>query len=284
MKRITITIFLVCLVLTFYECKKRQQPPIVNLRSAKAFSINDTKSVCFSQGNLQYQASTDTWRFAEHQWDFVGSTVTGDNSTPCGTVAGSSNHLISPTYDGWIDLFGWGTGNNPTLCTSDTMDYVYFYDWGNNTISNGDGKNWFTLTLEEWEYVLNERNTLSGIRFAKAYLNNVYGLIILPDDWNSGIYSLNDVNMVEAGFKRNRISAEEWNTILEPNGAVFLPVAGMRDETYIYDLDNLGRYWTATWYGGFRAYCIGIADNSLINFGVLMMSGLSVRLVRMAEN
>ena len=38
------------------------------------FSVSSTKQVHFSQGNLQYQASTNTWRFAEMQWDFVGGT------------------------------------------------------------------------------------------------------------------------------------------------------------------------------------------------------------------
>ena len=37
------------------------------------FTINDQGGkVYFSQGNLQYQASTNTWRFAEHQWNYVG--------------------------------------------------------------------------------------------------------------------------------------------------------------------------------------------------------------------
>ena len=58
------------------------------------FSINeDGGQVYFSQGNLQYQASSNTWKFAENQYDYVGST----------------NSNISSTYSGWIDLFGWGT-------------------------------------------------------------------------------------------------------------------------------------------------------------------------------
>lgn len=58
------------------------------------FSVSDTTKVYFSQGNLQYQASTNTWRFAENQWDLI------DKET---------NKLSSATYDGWIDRFGWGT-------------------------------------------------------------------------------------------------------------------------------------------------------------------------------
>ena len=37
------------------------------------FTINVSgEKVVFSQGNLQYQASTNTWRFAEHQYDYIG--------------------------------------------------------------------------------------------------------------------------------------------------------------------------------------------------------------------
>lgn len=39
------------------------------------FSVSATQQVYFSQGNLQYQASTNTWRFAENQWDYVGIVV-----------------------------------------------------------------------------------------------------------------------------------------------------------------------------------------------------------------
>ena len=55
------------------------------------FSVAADEQVFFSQGNLQYQASTDTWRFAENQYDMVGA----------------DNKNISATYTGWIDLFGW---------------------------------------------------------------------------------------------------------------------------------------------------------------------------------
>ena len=37
------------------------------------FTVNaDGLQVQFAQGNLQYQASSHTWRLAEHQYDIVG--------------------------------------------------------------------------------------------------------------------------------------------------------------------------------------------------------------------
>ena len=85
------------------------------------FSVSADKQVYFSQGNLQYQASTDTWRFAENQYDMIGN----DNAN------------VSSSYSGWIDLFGWGTGNHPTDTIQNSEIYNEFVDWGVNPIYNG---------------------------------------------------------------------------------------------------------------------------------------------------
>ena len=53
---------------------------------AGAFSVSPNKSVYFSKGNLQYNDSTNTWRFAEHQWDIAEGE--------------------------WTDLFEWGYNNH----------------------------------------------------------------------------------------------------------------------------------------------------------------------------
>ena len=97
-----------------------------NGASVAVFSVAQGSTVHFSRGNLQYQASTGMWRFAEHQYDHMGS----------------ANRNISSDNTGWIDLFGWGTGNNPTKNSPNNSDYASFSDWGNNTISNGSGNKW----------------------------------------------------------------------------------------------------------------------------------------------
>ena len=214
------------------------------------FTINENgDQVYFSQGNLQYQATTNTWRFAEHQWDYVGSEVVWEGN-PGGTVIGNSNHLISELYDGWIDLFGWGTSgyNHGAVCyqpwsTSNNSHDYYAYgqsyynlydqtgqaDWGYNAISNGGNLShqWRTLTIDEWEYMLFIRSPLSGVRFAKAIVNGVNGVVLLPDNWSTAIHVLNDVNVREAQFIANEITIDEWN-IMESHGAVFLSAAGWR--------------------------------------------------------
>ncbi len=192
------------------------------------FSVSDSKQVCFSQGNLQYKASTNTWRFAINQYDYIG-----DN-----------NQNISSSYPDWIDLFGYGTGNNPTNSSTSDGDYPDFNDWGNNAISNGGNtpNQWRTLTQEEWVYVFHTRSTSSGIRYAKAQVNGINGMILLPDDWSCSLYSFNDTNNSGAYFNSNTITLSDWVTILEANGAVFLPAAGFRRGTSVYNVGIIGFY------------------------------------------
>ena len=217
------------------------------------FSVSENHQVYFSQGNLQYQASTSIWRFAENQWDYVGDETQGtvyENNVKC------DNSLISSTYDGWIDLFCWGTGNNPL---NKPHGYnITFSDWGSNAINNGGNINntWRTLNGNnegEWDYVFNIRSTNSNIRFAKAQVNDINGVILLPDDWSSSAYSLNSTNIPYASFSSNIISASQW-TILENSGAVFLPAAGYRYGSSVYEV-NCGYYWSSTgWYSTFYGY------------------------------
>lgn len=206
--------------------------------SRSVFTIGYNKKVYFSKGNLQYQASTGTWRFAENQLECLGE----------------ANKKISRTNDGWIDLFGWGTGNDPTKNSVKSEDYATFYDWGNNRISNGENRKWRSLTNDEWAYLLTQRSTNSGMRYAKARIDGVNGVILFPDDWNSSIYSIKNPDSNGAQYVSNVISRDDWNRKLEANGVVFLPAAGQRNGSYSYDLNQYGLYWTSTAYDATRAY------------------------------
>ena len=256
--------------------KKQQVVIIINNEIYKiikpntifAFSVSPTKKVYFSKGNLQYQASTRSWRFAEHQWDVIGG----------------GNVCISPVSLGWIDLFGWGTGDNPTQSSTDGYDYSHFAEWGKNNISKGCGKKWFTLTKDEWWYVLFWRHTKSGILCAKATVNGVNGVILFPDNWNSSNYNLKNINKSAVSFNSNLISESVWNTKFEANGAVFLPAAGYRTRTYVYDVGSYGFYWTATDGHSIGAYAVFFGDSDLeSNLWNGRDYGRSVRLVCSAE-
>ena len=273
------------------------------------FAINEAgDQVYFSKGNLQYQASTNTWRFAEHQWDYVGE----------------ANDNISETFDGWIDLFSWGTSgyhdsidpNNVYYHPWDILDTVNGnqiinldfnpsgfgpssnmasidltgssanYDWGVfNPISNGGNQKglWRTMTTEEWDYVLEKRHTVSSIRYAKAKLGPINGLILLPDNWDEQLFSPNSPNQGTAHHNENVIDFPQWD-FLQDAGAVFLPTSGSRWLNHAWALNYVGAYWTSSAEGA-SAYRIYIDNNIIGNdtISVPRFDGHAVRLVRDAK-
>lgn len=222
------------------------------------FSISNTQQVFISQGNLQYQATTGRWRFAEHQYDFVGGTdfwsseETGnvyENGVKC------SNNNVSQTYSGWIDLFGWATSgwnnNNhyyhpwDTESTGWVVDgYGYGYwdgeyarydmlgdyansDWGvYNPISNGGNEAgiWRTMTSGEWSYLVNSRQDATYKR-SLATVNGVKGFVLLPDAWilPEGVNFYANVS----DYETNNYDTSHW-AIMENAGAVFFPTTGYR--------------------------------------------------------
>ena len=254
-----------------------------------AFSVSATQQVHFSQGNLQYQASTNTWRFAEHQYGYVGN----DNSN------------ISSTYSGWIDLFGWGTSgwNSGANCYqpwSTSTSYSDYYpggshynwligayveaDWAwHNAISNGGNvaHQWRTLTNAEWDYLLNSRtNALSkrGI----GNINGVGGLIILPDSWTlpSGCPQFTTGLSSNENWTRNSYTLDQWAE-MEAAGAVFLPAAGYRNGTAVSDVGSFGDYWSSTIYNERDAHYLSFSSRNIqADYNYYRYCGFSVRPVR----
>jgi hypothetical protein len=266
-----------------------------------SFSIGDGKTITFSKGNLQYQATTATWRFAEEQY----------------TVVGKDNEKISATYDGWIDLFGWGTSGynekHPYLWDAahtffgDGMNTISGtdYDWGNNAISNGENKPgiWRTLTAEEWGYLLFDRPNAAQL-VGTGTVNGQNGLFILPDNETDGIFinhtgeevrfvsfadksAQNDGDYwyygISGAFAHNTFSIEEFK-ILESIGVVFLPSSAFRAEnTFMTGMTSSiieGYYWTGTPHDEEKAYIVYIFGNGLRSRTENFRSnGFSVRLV-----
>jgi len=243
------------------------------------FSVSESQQVRFSQGNLQYQASTDTWRFAENQYDYVGDATQGnvfEDGVKC------NNLLISDTYTGWIDLFGWGTGENPTLYSTDNSDYRTFIDWGMNAISNGGNQpnTWRTLTYSEWRYLINNRPNASAKK-ATGTVNGVHGLILLPDNWNtpeSCVFNAHFSNWPD-DYSSNSYTSTEWS-IMEAAGAIFLPAAGLRGGIALDYLGIEGMYWSSSpWDDTWVTFLSFVGYSAIINSGYYYW-GLSVRLAR----
>lgn len=237
-----------------------------------AFTINaQGDKVHFSQGNLQYQASTNTWRFAEHQYDTIG--------------AGNVN--ISASCSGWIDLFGWGAGNNPTLASTDDNDYQTFIDWGVNKISNGGNKanQWRTLTTGEWVYLCKTRTNAQNL-CGQATVAGVHGFVFLPDNWTTP-NSLTWQGMPN-NWTTNQYSVNEWST-MQAKGAAFLPVAGYRHGTDVRSVRAYGGYWSSSAprgeYYSYCAYYFYFISNDLYpqSHYYARHYGFSVRLVQDAK-
>lgn len=205
------------------------------------FSVSATKKVQFAMGNLQYQASTKKWRFAENQYDVIGE----------------DNENISATYSGWIDLFGWGTSGYrmkyPYMTSEDSKGYGdgtndiagTDYDWGvYNAISNGGNKAgmWRTLTSGEWYYLFDTRTNAKNLR-GRATVNGQTGYILLPDGWSTPSGMTFTANFGD--FTTNSYSASEWSK-MEAAGALFLPCAGGRNGTDVNDVGYGGYYWSST--------------------------------------
>ena len=279
------------------------------------FTINASgDQVYFSQGNLQYQASTGTWRFAEHQYDYIGN----DNAS------------MSETYSGWIDLYRWGTSGidytghatlyRPWEKSFDGAEFNPYSslttnlydgdgenagkaDWGYNAISNGgntQNSGWRTLknnpTDNEWQYIFNSRttaneiNSTSDARYTQATINTdgtaVNGVILFPDG---------SIGTTPAGVTWGAINASSaWGTqcttagweALEAAGCVFLPASGKGEMVGTVSMvGSEGHYWSSSSYASsYYAYGMYFFSNYVSpQYSDYRNYGLSVRLVKDAQ-
>ena len=226
-----------------------------------AFSVSADKKVRFSKGNLQYTRSSQTWSFAEHQYDMIGTdNVTGGDvsiENNYGNVFGYQK--TGTALADKIDLFGWsgstGSAKWGVSASSDRDDYGGdFADWGTNI---GDGKTWYTLSNDEWEYVLEERTNASKLQCAaRINLNDegtdtINGVILLPDDWTcpAGVTlksGFAEESSMQAFADYQQISLSDWQQ-LENAGAVFFPATGYRNSgARVRFVQYQGLYWSAT--------------------------------------
>lgn len=271
------------------------------------FSVGPSKQVQFSKGNLQYQAISGTWRFAENQYDYKGE----------------SNASISDVYSGWIDLFGWATsgwdcGNvyympyDKDFVDNDDIGMGYGplpvpdcdlvgenanCDWGVYcSISNGGNEPglWRTLSADEWNYLVKERTNATQL-YGVACIEGTNGLVLLPDNWtmpegctfHTGVGISYDPSYYA---RKNSMTVEQWR-VMEKNGAVFLPAGGTRLEYAQMDFVNdIGGYWSTTSYKDNSyftecAYIFYFQSDMVMGkkFDSMRSWGRSVRLVRDAE-
>lgn len=279
-----------------------------------SISVSATKQVIFAPGNLQYLGNTNgtgTWRFADHQYDFLGDGPTSGSSYQGNvTVTGYTKYNASADKDVARDLFGWGTSGysdkNPYMTSTSSGSYYSGslvdtdYDWGvyhsaaghsTEKIVNGGDYSWRLFTAAEWAYVIRREHyvyTREDVPdyqqkkplFAPATVMGVKGIILFPDNWDGSLdRSIKYGN--SASYNDTNCSAEKWASF-EEAGCVFLPAAHARRGS---DLDylNKGRYWAST-INGSRGCCLewgstGTVTTSSEN-NSLRYLGQSVRLIR----
>lgn len=260
-----------------------EEPITTPYEGIGTFRTSANTKVTFAPGNLQYHAVKDEWRFAAHQSDTIGIT----------------NENIEPDYDGWIDLFGWGTGDNPTNRSTNYYTYESYVDWGKNTIGVDAPYTWRALSNDEWDYIFRGRANAAQL-FAQGTVNGVFGTIILPDEWVlprgttfvSAVAAIYDTSISNSYYYKNvpttnTYTLEEW-AIMEKAGAVFLPAAGYRKGWNVYGNETSGFYWTRTSIGYGKAYkvefystflFVGTSSKSHADLSI----GGSVRLVKTVQ-
>ena len=240
--------------------KKEAAPSVPDGTINGKFSVSATKQVYFSKGNLRY--ASGTWSFFDNQYDYY------------------ANY----SADAW-DHFGWSTSAPTYGMNTSTDNSTYsgdFVDWGATM-----GTGWFTLSSDEWTYLLKTRSasTVGGTengRYAKAKVNDVQGVILFPDTYThpDGVTAPVGVNETgNTGWNGNNYSSADW-TKMESAGCVFLPAAGLRYDSSVLNKGTSGLYWSASSNGTDNAYCVNFGSVSLDTGSCSRGYGLSVRLVK----
>ena len=225
-------------------------------------SVAQNKQIYAAAGNLQY-IGTETpvvWKFADNQWDMIGTAQRTDNA--------NVNR----------DLFGWGTsgynGKYPYMTSTTNTDYPIpivgtNYDWGiyhspesgslggGVLFANGGGLSWRKSTMLEGEFFSGAVTESYGIRVKEfgtgnwqpligwGIVNGVKGLLILPDNWDGSMDPEFVYNSSEWANEYDETTTPRWSA-MEAYGVVFLPAAGYREGTTVYEAGTKGYYWSTT--------------------------------------
>jgi hypothetical protein len=189
--------YLACLLLLLVgllpACQESSNPSSA-VKGKHYFSVSDDKKIIFSSGNLQYQPSTGSWRFADNQWDIF--------------IPEDSNDSIGQ----WIGHFA-----------NDT-----------SMLNNSVGDGWRLLTQDEWLYLTNIRENASNLISMATVQGKHGMVILPDNFDSTGIRfnpAINTDTLIatahySADMTTNIYDAEEWKK-MEDAGAVFFPCAGL---------------------------------------------------------
>ena len=193
---------------------------------AKPFTVDeDGTQVYFASGNLYTPNGGTNYSFNTYQGQIVSSE---DSWNP----------------NGERDLMQW-----TEVVDGDKL--IQVISVGSDNFQEYESKNlidgWILPSLLQWKYILLSRST--SIRYAKATINGIQGLLIFPDDYvhPTGVKALAKKNTGNADYSVNNYSGADW-TLMEIAGVVFLPASG---NTY-FDKNgewpwakDAGHYWSS---------------------------------------
>lgn len=269
------------------------------------FNVSDTKTVHFTQGNLQWistdavDATAGYWQIAPTQYSYLGAANAKGDSADSGSKLNA----------GSVDLFGWGEVAAPFLCSTVNADYQpsittanvdLTTDWATKFNSAtplyadagqaypkpaGDG-NYCVLTKDEWVYLF--ANQYWG--FATVNLTNggsVNGLVICPNtitDEAGAKAFLTGTVYKSSATQPGKTAAYSENAIdqatIDANGLLFLPAAGYLSGAGAPSVvGTYGLYWSATSSSATGAYNVGFRTTNFISADSYnRYGGFSVRL------
>lgn len=226
------------------------------------YTINDNGDrVMFAYGNLQYEDSTQTFRFAQRQWMVLG------------------NGMVQRHSGTWIDLFTWGP-----------KKLAGFYQWGlqqgiygvypcyldtsfihhenaqhdvvhHSTIAYDSSfynrDTWRQLTSNELAYLLNVRKIEKNMETPWCYATIDYdsldaskkrlGVLIFPDDFTckaTGLVKGIDIRYGDATGTLT-VPYKTWYK-LDSAGVTFLPCVGAYVKPTTTDVNTKLLYWLGT--------------------------------------
>ncbi len=214
------------------------------------FSVAEGKTVSFAPGNLQFNAvqgshlradgttAKGTWRFAENQWDCVGV----------------ANENIAEDYDGWIDLFGWGTSGYDN--TANDPNAIFYQPWSSSSQSLSTIKIDSTLNCDMyeitgecvWEYTFLD-GTYNRYGYGPSQGMAAESLVGTSAYYDWGVYNAISNGGNEAGSWRS-LTRTEWEYLLNTRkNAQFLRSHATVNGVYGYVLlpDDFKKPSDITW-------------------------------------
>lgn len=263
------------------------------------FSVSGGKKVVFAPGNLRATGVSKAdaehpvgiptaWTFATNQYDMIGNANT--------TVYNNKFLQASTTTDlfSWVgtsatnDSYGilYKNGNDETYHGNQSTDALKT-DWGALVIDDYTANTWRTPKLPDWQAVVSTR-TATTSKVARATVNGVEGLIILPDVYSHpyGVDALLKIDDFTAANSTNMISLSDWEK-MEAAGCVFLPYTGYRTFTsgesmYVSTPSSSGcKYWSCTVNSETKGGCLNIMPTNIYPWSSCeRYYGCPVRLIR----